>query len=78
MLRCTGSSCVPIPTSLNEIGAAAARAPGDYPVPTSGPTGAMLEQLGRVDLVRHTDPAEIAAQGFDKPFFTLDYTFVIP
>ena len=23
-------------------------APGDYPVPTSGPTGSMLEQLGRL------------------------------
>ena len=96
--------------------------PGDYPVPTSGPTGSMLEQLGRhgyraahihyiiraeghddfttmmyfnhspyvdsdtifsvrdfrVDLVRHTERAEIAAQGLDKAFFTLDYTFVIP
>lgn len=96
--------------------------PGDYPVPTSGPTGSMLEQLGRhgyraahihyiiraaghpdfttmmyfnhspyvdsdtifsvkdfrVDLTRVSDPAELAARGLDRPFFTLDYTFVVP
>jgi len=96
--------------------------PGDYPVPTSGPTGSMLEQLGRhgyraahihytikaeghedfttmmyfnhsqyvdsdtifsvkdfrVDILEHSDAAEIAAKGLDKPFYTLDYTFVIP
>jgi len=96
--------------------------PGDYPVPTSGPTGSMLEQLGRhgyraahihyiiraeghpdfttmmyfnhspyvdsdtifsvkdfrVDLVEHSDEAAIKARGLNKPFFTLDYTFVIP
>ena len=96
--------------------------PGDYPVPTSGPTGAMLEQLGRhgyraahihyiiradghddfttmmyfnhspyvdsdtifsvkdfrVDLELHDDPAEIIEKGLDKPFYTLQYTFVLP
>lgn len=96
--------------------------PGDYPVPTSGPTGAMLAQLGRhsyrashihyivraeghadfttmmyfnhspyvnsdtifsvkdfrVDIVRHDKPDEMKARGVDKPFYTLDYTFVIP
>ena len=96
--------------------------PGDYPVPTSGPTGGMLQQLGRhgyrachihyiieapghekfttmmyfnhspyvdsdtifsvknfrVDITEHTDPAEIEAKGLDKPFYTLDYTFVLP
>jgi len=97
-------------------------APGDYPVPLEGPTGTMLDQLGRhgyraahihykiwvdgkedfttmmyfnrspyvesdtifsvkdfrVDLEEHTDPEEIAAKGLDKPFYTLDYTFVLP
>lgn len=96
--------------------------PGDYPVPTSGPTGSMLEQLGRhgyrachihyiiraaghddfttmmyfnhspyvdsdtifsvkdfrVDIVKHDNGEEIRARGLDKPFYTLDYTFVIP
>lgn len=96
--------------------------PGDYPVPTSGPTGSMLGQLGRhgyrachihyiiraeghddfttmmyfnhspyvdsdtifsvkdfrVDIVEHDDPEEIKARGLDKPFYTLDYTFVVP
>jgi hydroxyquinol 1,2-dioxygenase len=96
--------------------------PGDYPVPTSGPTGSMLDQLGRhgyrachihyiiraaghedfttmmyfnhspyvnsdtifsvkdfrVDIVKHSDAAEIKAKGLNKPFYTLDYTFVIP
>ncbi len=96
--------------------------PGDYPVPTSGPTGSMLAKLGRhsyrachihfmihaqghddfttmmyfnhspyvdsdtifsvkdfrVDIVKHDDPAEIKAKGLNKPFFTLDYTFVVP
>lgn len=97
-------------------------APGDYPVPLDGPTGSMLDQLGRhgyraahihykihadghdefttmmyfnrspyvdsdtifsvkdfrVDVEEHTDADEIAARGLDKPFCTLDYTFVIP
>ncbi len=96
--------------------------PGDYPVPTSGPTGSMLQQLGRhgyrachihyiiqapgheqfttmmyfnhspyvdsdtifsvknfrVDITLHDDAAEIKARGMDRPFYTLDYTFVIP
>jgi catechol 1,2-dioxygenase/hydroxyquinol 1,2-dioxygenase len=96
--------------------------PGDYPVPTSGPTGAMLEKLGRhgyrachihfmihapghedfttmmyfnhspyvnsdtifsvkdfrVDITKHSDAAEIKAKGLNKPFYTLDYTFVVP
>lgn len=96
--------------------------PGDYPVPTSGPTGSMLDKLGRhcyrachihfmihaeghepfttmmyfnhspyvdsdtifsvkdfrVDIAKHDDAAEIKAKGLDKPFFTLDYTFVVP
>ncbi|MDT8397701.1 MAG: dioxygenase [Pseudomonadales bacterium] len=96
--------------------------PGDYPVPTSGPTGTMLEQLGRhgnrpahihyvirapghadfttmaymnhspyvdsdtifsvkdfrVDLLRHDSAAAMAERGVSKPFYTLDYTFVIP
>lgn len=96
--------------------------PGDYPVPTSGPTGTMLEQLGRhgyraahihyiiraaghddfttmmyfnhspyvdsdtifsvkdfrVDLEEHSDPAEMEERGVDKPFYTLEYNFVIP
>lgn len=96
--------------------------PGDYPVPTSGPTGSMLEKLGRhgyrachihfmihaeghedfttmmyfnhspyvdsdtifsvkdfrVDIVKHSDAAEIKAKGLNKPFYTLEYTFVIP
>lgn len=96
--------------------------PGDYPVPTSGPTGSMLEQLGRhgyraahmhyiiqaegheqfttmmyfnhspyvdsdtifsvkdfrVDIVKHDDAAEIKAKGLDRPFYTLEYTFVLP
>jgi hydroxyquinol 1,2-dioxygenase len=96
--------------------------PGDYPVPTSGPTGSMLHKLGRhgyrachihfmihapghesfttmmyfnhspyvnsdtifsvkdfrVDITKHADAAEIKTKGLDKPFFTLDYTFVIP
>ena len=97
-------------------------APGDYPVPLSGPTGTMLDQLGRHGYraahihfkihadghdefttmmyfqsfalrgfryhflgkgfqsrpVEHADPAEIAEKGLDKPFYTLDYTFVLP
>ena len=101
---------------------AATVAPGDYPVPLTGPTGTMLDQLGRhgyraahihfkihaqghdefttmmyfnrspyvdsdtifsvkdfrVDLIEHADPAEIAEKGLDKPFYTLDYTFVLP
>jgi hydroxyquinol 1,2-dioxygenase len=96
--------------------------PGDYPVPTSGPTGGMLEKLGRhgyrachihyiiraeghedfttmmyfnhsdyvesdtifsvkdfrVDLVKHDSPEEIAEKGLDKPFYTLEYTFILP
>ncbi|MEI7950030.1 MAG: dioxygenase [Gammaproteobacteria bacterium] len=96
--------------------------PGDYPVPTSGPTGSMLQQLGRhgyraahihyivratghddfttmmyfnhspyvdsdtifsvkdfrVDIVKHDNAAELKARGLDKPFYTLEYTFVIP
>ena len=96
--------------------------PGDYPVPTSGPTGSMLQQLGRhgyraahihymihaqghpdfttmmymnhspyvdsdtifsvkdfrVDLERHDSPGEMQARRVDKPFYTLDYTFVVP
>lgn len=96
--------------------------PGHYPVPTSGPTGQMLGQLGRhgfrarhihyiitapghepfttmmyfnhcpyvdsdtifsvkdfrVDIVKHEDSKDIAARGLDKPFYTLDYTFVLP
>ena len=96
--------------------------PGDYPVPLAGPTGTMLDQLGRhgyraahihyivrpdsqddfttmmyfnrspyvdsdtifsvkdfrVDVAEHNDPDEIAAKGLDKPFCTLDYTFVLP
>lgn len=96
--------------------------PGDYPVPTSGPTGSMLEQLGRhgyrachihymihaqghpdfttmmymnqspyvdsdtifsvkdfrVDLTRHDSPQEMQERGVSKPFYTLDYTFVLP
>lgn len=96
--------------------------PGDYPVPTSGPTGSMLAKLGRhsyrachihfmihaqghedfttmmyfnhspyvnsdtifsvkdlrVDIVKHSDAAEIKAKGLSKPFYTLDYTFVVP
>lgn len=96
--------------------------PGDYPVPTSGPTGTMLDQLGRhgyraahihyiiqapgheqfttmmyfnhspyvdsdtifsvkdfrVDIVKHDDAAAIKAKGLDRPFYTLDYTFVLP
>ncbi len=96
--------------------------PGDYPVPTSGPTGSMLQQLGRhgyraahihyivraeghedfttmmyfnhspyvnsdtifsvkefrVDIVKHTDATEIKAKGLNKPFYTLDNTFIIP
>jgi hydroxyquinol 1,2-dioxygenase len=96
--------------------------PGDYPVPTSGPTGSMLEQLGRhgyrashihymvhaeghpdfttmmyfnhspyvnsdtifsvkdfrVDIVKHDKPEEMKARGVNKPFYTLDYTFIIP
>lgn len=96
--------------------------PGDYPVPTWGPTGTMLDQLGRhgyrashihyivraeghpdfttmmyfnhspyvnsdtifsvkdfrVDIVEHNKPDEMQARGVDKPFYTLDYTFIIP
>jgi len=96
--------------------------PGDYPVPTSGATGSLLQKLGRhgyrachihymihapgheplttmmyfnhspyvdsdtifsvknfrVDLTKHDDPAQISAKGLDRPFYTLDYTFVIP
>jgi catechol 1,2-dioxygenase/hydroxyquinol 1,2-dioxygenase len=96
--------------------------PGDYPVPTSGPTGSMLQQLGRhgyrashihyiiraeghpdfttmmyfnhspyvnsdtifsvkdfrVDIVKHDKPEEMKARGVDRPFYTLDYTFIIP
>ena len=96
--------------------------PGDYPVPLTGPTGHMLDQLGRhgyraahihyiirpdnhddfttmmyfnrskyvdsdtifsvkdfrVDVVEHDDSAEIESKGLDKPFCTLDYTFVVP
>lgn len=96
--------------------------PGDYPVPTSGPTGSMLQQLGRhgyrachihymidapgheslttmmyfnhspyvdsdtifsvknfrVDITKHDDAAAIKAKGLDRPFYTLDYTFVVP
>jgi hydroxyquinol 1,2-dioxygenase len=96
--------------------------PGDYPVPTSGPTGSMLAKLGRhsyrachihfmiqapghdsfttmmyfnhspyvdsdtifsvkdfrVDIEKHGDAAEIKSKGLNKPFYTLDYTFVIP
>lgn len=97
-------------------------APGDYPVPLSGPTGTLLDQLGRhgyraahihykihadghdefttmmyfnrspyvdsdtifsvkdfrVDIEEHTDPDEIAAKGLGRPFYTLEYTFVVP
>jgi hypothetical protein len=96
--------------------------PGDYPVPTAGATGSVLEKLGRhvyrachihymiqapgheplttmmyfnhspyvdsdtifsvknfrVDITKHDDPAEIKAKGLDRPFYTLDYTFVVP
>ena len=96
--------------------------PGDYPVPLDGPTGSMLDQLGRhgyraahihykiltddhdefttmmyfnrspyvdsdtifsvkdfrVDVVEHNEPDEISSKGLDKPFYTLEYTFVIP
>jgi protocatechuate 3,4-dioxygenase beta subunit len=91
-------------------------------VPTSGPTGSMLQQLGRhgyrachihyiiqapgheqfttmmyfnhspyvdsdtifsvknfrVDITKHDDAAAIKAKGLDRPFYTLDYTFVVP
>jgi hydroxyquinol 1,2-dioxygenase len=96
--------------------------PGDYPVPTSGPTGSMLHQLGRhgyrachihyiihapghdqfttmmyfnhspyvdsdtifsvknfrVDITKHEGADEIKAKGLDRPFYTLEYTFVVP
>lgn len=96
--------------------------PGDYPVPTTGPTGSMLEKLGRhgyrachihyilrapghedfttmmyfnhsdyvdsdtifsvkdfrVDLVKHDSPEEIADKGLNKPFYSLEYTFILP
>jgi hydroxyquinol 1,2-dioxygenase len=96
--------------------------PGDYPVPTSGATGSLLQKLGRhgyrachihymidapghekfttmmyfnhspyvdsdtifsvknfrVDIELHDDAAEIQAKGLDRPFYTLDYTFVLP
>lgn len=96
--------------------------PGDYPVPTSGATGSVLDQLGRhcyrachihyrieaegheqfttmmyfnhspyvdsdtifsvknfrVDITEHSDPAEIAAKGLDRPFYTLEHDFVLP
>jgi hydroxyquinol 1,2-dioxygenase len=32
----------------------------------------------RVDLTKHEDAAEIAERGLDRPFYTLDYTFIIP
>ena len=32
----------------------------------------------RVDIEEHTDPVEISAKGLDKPFYTLDFTFVLP
>jgi hypothetical protein len=32
----------------------------------------------RVDIVRHDDSAAIKAKGLDRPFYTLDYTFVVP
>lgn len=32
----------------------------------------------RVDITEHADPAEIAEKGFDRPFYTLDYTFILP
>lgn len=32
----------------------------------------------RVDIVKHEDTREIAAKRLDRPFYTLDYTFVIP
>ncbi|HEY0963645.1 MAG TPA: hypothetical protein VGE69_14940, partial [Pseudomonadales bacterium] len=32
----------------------------------------------RVDITKHDDAGEIAARGLDRPFYTLDYTFVIP
>ncbi len=111
-LRTDANGCVSFATVV----------PGDYPVPTSGPTGGMLEKLGRhgyrachihymihaeghesfttmmyfnhspyvdsdtifsvkdfrVDIVRHDDAAAIKAKGLDKPFYTLDYTFVVP
>lgn len=96
--------------------------PGDYPVPTSGPTGSMLKALGRhgyraahihyiiraaghpdfttmmyfnhspyvdsdtifsvkdfrVDLEHHDSREDMAARGVDKPFYSLDYTFILP
>lgn len=96
--------------------------PGDYPVPTSGATGSVLEKLGRhgfrachihymiqapgheplttmmyfnhspyvdsdtifsvknfrVDITRHEDAADIKTKGLDRPYYTLDHTFVIP
>lgn len=96
--------------------------PGDYPVPTSGATGNVLEKLGRhsyrachvhymiqaqghepfttmmyfnhspyvdsdtifsvkdfrVDITKHDDAAEIEVKALDRPFYTLDYTFVVP
>lgn len=32
----------------------------------------------RVDITKQDDPAEIQEQGLDRPFYTLDYTFVVP
>jgi hydroxyquinol 1,2-dioxygenase len=32
----------------------------------------------RVDITKHEDAREIAAKRLDRPFYTLDYTFVIP
>ncbi len=96
--------------------------PGDYPVPTFGVTGGLLQKLGRhgyrachihyrieaagheplttmmyfnhspyvdsdtifsvknfrVDITKHEDAAEIRARGLERPFYTLDYTFVVP
>jgi hydroxyquinol 1,2-dioxygenase len=32
----------------------------------------------RVDITQHDDVGEIAAKGLDRPFYTLDYSFVVP
>lgn len=32
----------------------------------------------RVDITKHDNAGEIAAKGMDRPYYTLDYTFVVP
>jgi catechol 1,2-dioxygenase len=94
-----------------------------YQIPKAGPTGALLEALGRhawrpahihvrvthagfetlttqiflkdspwidsdvvgavkdsliVGLQKHEDPAELRKRGLERPYFTLDYDFVLP